>query len=222
MLFRSISMHGEKGQVVVHTPNGEFERINYEEFGKQNSGRNQQFERKYKQTESTQEEQEEIEVQDAETCDTGERIVGSSERGREETCSDSSFSNHRILDRPSVEKRSRSEARSEATESLADEPTSSEWDVCSAFKATENEEEYDTQRRRSEVSEKEDQGIGRDYRDAGQIDSDSTFNAGMSRSTSESEEYDEEKGSEAWAQTQGTTESSRSRSEHGWFKKEDD
>tara|TARA_B100001971_G_scaffold61895_1_gene56910 strand:- start:114512 stop:116374 length:1863 start_codon:yes stop_codon:yes gene_type:complete len=224
---QKISMHGEKGNIVVQTPNGDYERLSYEEFGKQNSDRSTDDEGKYNKEKSTQELKEKSEVQDAETSNTSEGIVGI---GNDRTTKESSRSSEcdtGILDRTEFEERSGNKIRGNTAESLANESASSEWDVCSSFEATKDEEEYDSERGRSEILEKEDQGIRRDNQDARSIDRnperDARMSRGWNRANEESyEEEDNQEGGETWQEAEDTIRNSNSKSDFGWWKKDEE
>ncbi len=214
-------MHGEKGKIVVQTPSGEYQKVNYEEFGKQNTGRIEREIGNYKEEEKI--EPQESNIQDAASSSASERALGGSERRAEEPGPVPCDSDHRILDRTEDEERDGKETWSESSSSVADEPAGSVWDVRGAFETTKDEEEYDPERRRSEVPEKEDQRIGADDRDARSPYCDSKIDARLSRSRNEGREEDlENRREETWQEAKGTAEDSSWKSESGWFKKEEE
>lgn len=218
---QKISMHGEKGKIVVQTPSGEFQKVNYEEFGKQNTGRNDREIGNYYAEKKT--ESKESTLQDATSGSPGEGVVGGSDPRTEGSGPIASDSNHRMLDGSEDEERDGQEAWSQSPESMADEPAGSVWDVRGALEATESEEEYDPERRRSEIFEEENLGARADDRNAGPLDRDSEIDARLQGSRIEGYDEDfESRREETWQEAQGTAESSSWRSEGGWFKKDEE
>lgn len=224
---QKISMHGEKGKLVVQTPEGSVEGLDYEEFGKQNSGRNIREEGQYNKAIETKNKNE---CKSYEACNTDQGAMGASERGAEIAGPKTSYSSDRILDRTYNEDASSSETGRESIENLADESISSVGNVCGPFETTEDEENYDIERRRSEVFEEEDQGIGIYDRDAGSLDSNLEIDAGVSRDWYRGEEkiqeedFEEscEEGSKTWQEAKGTARISNLKSDYGYWKRDEE
>lgn len=218
---QKISMHGEKGKVIFKTSEGKQEDLHYEELGRTTKGYREEREK----VDQTQEEQ----LQNGcETGDTSERIMEPSEFGAERISSQTSDGNNRLLDRNENEEGDLRDSGRDNFESLADKSTSSVGDVCRSFETTENEEEYDYERRRSEIPEKEDQRTREDYRDTRPSHNDSEIDARMQGSWSEEydneeEYYVEDEGSETWQEAEeDTTWNSRLKSDDGYWKKDDE
>ncbi|MBL4862451.1 MAG: DDE-type integrase/transposase/recombinase [Crocinitomicaceae bacterium] len=219
---KKISMHGERGEVVIQTPEGEYERINYDEFGKRDD-RRKSLDRKEDKEENKKKQSEEREIQDASSSDTCQRTMGVSEQRREGLSSNTSDSDNRILDGTQVEGRDGGGSWSETATGMANEPTSRDGDVCSSFEATEDEERYDCEGRRSEIFDEEDQRIGGDNNYAGPSDYDTEGDARMSRSWRENEEENsQEDGSETWQEAEDITDNLNRESENGWYKKDEE
>lgn len=211
---QKITMHGEKGKLVVRTPEGEMENLEYGELGRKTTSKEEVEKTQKKQLQN-----------DCKTSDTSERIMESSEPRAERESPQTSHGDHRLLDGYEDETGSCEPVGGDTFESLADEQAGRVWDVRRAFETTEDEQKYGEQRRRSEISEEEDQGAGSDYRDARQVDTNFEIDAGLSRS--DIEKYDEEdefeeQGSEAWPETEERDTDSRSRlvSENSYWKKD--
>ena len=213
---QKISMHGEKGELVVRTPEGELEGIKYGEFGRKENGR-----------EKVQETEEKQLQNDCKTSDTSERIMESSDSRAEREGPYPSDGNYRLLDRHEDEARGGEDFRSHSIESLADEQDGREWDVCRPFETAEDEKEYVSERRRSEISEETDQRVGIDYRDTRSLNPDFEEHARLSGSDIEEYEAKEgiygyaEEGSETWQdakEERGSTYSSELESENPYWK----
>jgi len=167
---KRITIHGEGGKLQVNTPDGESERIDYEDFGNGNtkSSRNSEPEGRdcIEQKKRTSEE---AEFQSTESSDSHKRTMGI---GDDRTTEDSASSGHHdngILDGPDDENGSIKEVRSNPSSDLAIEPTGDFGDVCRTFKTTE-ENDYDKQRERPKIFEEEDSRTGRDDRYSREID----------------------------------------------------
>jgi len=240
---KRVTIHGEKGKLQVNTPDGEIERINYEDFGNGNtkSSRNNRTEqRKYSEEEKEGQTQRELQAS-AETSDSSEGSMGSGLSGRTEVSTSSSDSNNGILDGKHIEDGSGEELGSSSTSNMAIEPTRDLGDVCRAFKATEEEEGHDEQRGRPKILEEEDSGARRSDWDSGEVNNGSSRDArlqasdlqgGTSQGTrteeKESEENKEEEQkenrSETWqeAQRRDTTRSSGQEWWSNFLKKKDE
>ena len=240
---KRVTIHGEKGKLQVNTPDGQTERIDYEDFGSgyaESSRNNEGEQREYYEEKEGQERAPERQLQNAsESSSSSEGTVGSSNSGREETRSYESDHHHGILDGPCLEGRSGEDSGDATPTNMAIEPTRDLGDVCRAFKAAENEEGCDEQRRRSEVLKEEDKRSGEDDLYPGEVDRNSTFDAGMqtsdirggaeeregTREESEKEE-DEENRSEAWQEAQSRTRDTPKQSgwqlPRSWWNKDDD
>lgn len=212
---QKISMHGEEGGVVVHTPTGEMEKLNYDELGRKNNGRTEEYAGEYK--ESEKDEYEASTLQDSETSNSYQGIMGCSDSRRETGSSEVSDSYHRVLDRSEEQTGSIERVESNSLESVANESKSFERNVCRSFKTTKSEGEYDIERRRPSISEEEDQGARSDYRNARPFDCNSEINAGMQRGGIERGELHKEGGQE-WEKEKDTVASSNYKSAYGWWK----
>ena len=171
---KRVAIHGEKGNLKINTPDGAVERMNYEDFGngytessRTNSKSSGQWDQKNQ--EETRAQEREF-FSSGEASDTYKGPMAGSERGREESCTPASNSDNGILDGHDYERGSSEETGSHASSYMADGSTGRLGDVRRTFEATEDEEEYGEQRGRSEVPKEEDQRIGRDYWDAGEVD----------------------------------------------------
>ncbi len=233
---KRVAIHGEKGKLQINTPDGDVERMSYDDFGSgytkttRTSGENSsQYSNA---SEEEKERTQERELQDASSAsDTCEGTVASSERGREEARSLESGDNHGVLDGSSLERRSSEEVGSSGLENMADESASGVGNVCGTVKATEDEEGYGEQGRRSEIPEKEDQRARRDDRDSREIDHGVAGDAGLQTRDLQtgpsgaeeagsfgereiSEEEKEENRSETWQEAKSDTTGD---SESGWW-----
>jgi len=237
---KRVAIHGEKGKLKVNMPDGETTEIDYENFGNGYTESSRKYGaegREYCEEKERQERATQRELQDAsENSDSSERTLGSSERGREKACSLQSDNDHGILDGTHLERGSGREAGDATSSNLADEPTSDLGNVRGTFETTKESEEYDEQRRRSEIPEEEDSGTREEDLHAGSFDRDSEVDAGLQgsdlqRGTCEreservEEETSEESRSETWQEAKeesDTIESSRNRLRNYWSNKDDD
>lgn len=201
---QQVSLHGERGRLIMNTPDGNVQELNYDNFGNQFSGITSES------RSSTQAGQEAQELQDTEDANTRASAMGISESGRTTESAFAGDSDHGILDGPYFEDGSCEEATSRTTENLADGTDGVGRNVRGATETTQSEEDqYDRQGQRSSGIEKEDQRTREDDRLTGAIDCNSEIDAGLfasglSPSTGRRKESeihdgeDQEHRSEAW------------------------
>lgn len=239
---KRVTIHGEKGKLQVNTPDGKTEKIDYEDFGSgfTETSRNSDGEaREYYEEKEGQERTQERELQNAsESGGSSERSLGSCDSGREETSSHESDNDHGVLDGPCIKRGSSEDIGNAPSSNMAVEPTRDLGDVCRAFKAAETEEEFDEQRRRSEIPKEEDSRSGEDDLHPEEVNRSSSIDARLQRSdlrvgveeregkTEEDEEENQEDRSETWQEAQGdekdTTGSSGTKLRNFWWNRDDD
>ena len=217
---QKLTMHGEQGKVVVNTPCGSSHQFDYEELGHKKLGEDngEQYNYSNKLEEEARQAQKDDDIYPS--SDSGERTLGSSERRgareRTEECS----GDFGVLDGNDDEDRSWREVGNNSLKSVADESASTIGNVRRTVETTEEKEDELEQRRRSEISFKEDQRTGENDRDAESFDRDSEINAWLSRSETSREEDIRR---EEWEENQeGTTQSSEKEWDNGYFKKEEE
>jgi transposase InsO family protein/transposase-like protein len=161
---QKLTMHGEKGEIVINTPDGSTKRLNYDELGRDNTEYNE--DRWEKQTRETQKE-----IYSPEDANSGESALGVSDDGRKRESALASDHNYGILDGYNNQNRSIEETWSGDTSSVADGTNGTSGNVCRITETT-KEDRNDRQRERSERIEEENQGIGENYRNSESTDCD--------------------------------------------------
>lgn len=176
---KSISLHGEDGQLVINTPDGEMRSVDYEKFGHVNKEKINGAERKG--AETSREKARDI-FEATEDSNTGEGamaigIGGGSSEGT--VCGDESA---RVLVGKNNEEGVIGADQSSTGEDLAVVTTSNIWNASRVTEAAKDAGEggsFDSRRRSTEVETK-DTGVGKAHSDAGSFDSDTARDAGLS------------------------------------------
>ena len=168
---QSISLHGESGQLVINTPDGETHRVNYKNFGHNHEEKENGISRHAGEETGAQER----ELQEcAITGGTGEGSLGSSVCGRETKGATSGDTFTRVLDGSDQQAGACGGDQPSASENMAIVATGDIWDACGTAQATQANPEgsHFDGRRKSEDTEKENLRVGKADRDAESIDSD--------------------------------------------------
>lgn len=190
---QKLTMHGEKGEIIINTPDGETQRMNYDEFG-----------REPERTTNTEEERkawaQERELSRSEDASSSEGALGVSDGSGARESTLASDHNYGILDGHNHEARSSEEARSTNSSSLADGSDGASWNVHGTTQTT-KEGGYDRQRERSEGTQEENQGTGANYRNSESTDRDLEISSGR---------WDVRQRKETFSRTEGGEGSSRS------------
>ncbi len=232
---KQISMHGEAGRLVVQTPSGEIQKLDYEDFGHHkggthdDSGSTDTDERES--AEKATENRQTAGIQDAAAGDSGAGAAGECHGGGEkESPSDGGYDNG-VLDGSGEQAGGCPGPISPPAQDMADEQSGLERDGSRAYQTAESEEEDDLPESagRSGGLEAEDPGTRTDHRDAGSSDCHSPLHARLpgrstpDRNTStESCEEDQGTREEAWSRDEESTdtaENSRSKWGFGFWKK---
>lgn len=214
---QKISMHGEEGKLVVNSPCGLKQMLNYDELGHKTVGEKdgEQYNiAKHKEEKRSPTLNELLQARTA-----GESIVGDGERRGEVESERAGASSRTVLDGIDDKERSLRETRSESFEDVADRSASSVGNVCSSFEATEKKEDLYESRRRSEISQEEDKRVGEDDYGTESLDRSFEDDAGMPTCASSSCS----EGEKEWEEDQeGTVKESESKWENFYSEKEEE
>lgn len=168
---RSISLHGENGQLVLNTPDGESHKVDYKQFGHVgkellNDNRNKAEEIKRTQARESK--------QGSTASGASEESLGGSNGGGKTESAISGDATPGVLDGTDYKTGVSKGDRPSPSENLAVVTTSDLRNASGVAQATEkNSEGADFDRRRkSEDSKEENTGVGKENRDAGPLDRD--------------------------------------------------
>lgn len=214
---QKISMHGEEGKLVVNSPCGLKQMLNYDELGHKELGVNNG--QQYNTSENKEEKRSATLNELLEARRTSKSTMGDGERRGAIESKRASSGNHRVLDGTDDKERSLRETRGEPFAHVADRSASAVGNVCSTSETTETKEDIYESRRRSEISQEEDKRVGEDDQCSEQTDRGVEDDAWMPTcsSTSCSE------GEEQWEEDQeGTVKESESKWENFYFEKEEE
>jgi len=167
---QKLTMHGERGEIVINTPDGETKRMDYDEFGRSTTEDTSAGEDGWE----AQERSTQRKFFDSEDASAGESIMGERNDRREAESALASDHDYGILDGDNNEDRGIKETWSDDTSSMADGSDGPRWNVRGSSQTT-KEDGDDRQRERSERAQEENQGTRENYRNSESIDCDSTL-----------------------------------------------
>lgn len=175
---KSISLHGEDGQLVINTPDGETKSVDFEKFG---HIRMEKINGASRKGAETKREKEGNIYEASEDSDTGKEPVAECIGGGASEGAACGYESDGVLVRKDNEEAVIREDQPSAGEDLAVVTASNLWNASGITEATESAIEgssFDS-RRRSAETETKDIGAGETHSDAGSIDSDLARDAGL-------------------------------------------
>jgi hypothetical protein len=214
---KTVSLHGEGGELVFQSNEGVISKIKSNEFGFSSLIGDGHGARDQK-TEERKDNEEEKTIDDGQTSIADQVALENSERGRKEDSSPSRHDSARILDGTNQQVPSCQTAEHTPYTPLADISAGVERDVGGFVEATNHEEErYEgSHRARHKATIEEDSGTREDNSHAGSLDRDLEGDAWVQAS-----ESGEDGGEESWKEKEDTTTSSKERSLFGFWKREE-
>lgn len=170
----SISLHGEEGKLIINTQHGERKELEYEHFGHRRS----------EEREKTNGEERE-EIQSAAASDSGEGSLAERDGGGSPTSARDGNGDDGVLAREDLEGGCSEEPQDPADPGMAAVTEGDLGYAGGAAGAAESEGRDEEPDRRSENTEEENRGAGRDGQDAGSADPDPEADAGDIRGEEE-------------------------------------